>query len=297
MEKRIPQDDRPLRSILYMPGSNRSAIKKSQGLDIDAVIIDLEDAIPFDQKETTRSVLTEEIQQGEFGWRRVVVRTNGLDTPWVEDDLTAIGGLPLDAVLFPKINSADDVHAAVEAMATAGLAPSLDIWAMMETPSAVLKAAEIAASTPRLRCLVVGINDLAKDLHAAQTIGRLPLLTSLSMIVLAGRSAGLSLVDGVFSDLDNEAAFEGACQQGREFGFDGKTLIHPKQIETANRIFSPSEREIEKARRLIEAFEAAQAEGKGVAVLDGGMIEGLHAEEARRLLTLAAAIAERRGVN
>lgn len=280
-----------------MPGSNQAAIKKAQSLDVDAVIIDLEDAIAFDQKETVRSVLTEEIQRGEFGWRQVVVRVNGLGTPWIKDDLAAIGRLPLDAVLFPKINSAADVHAAVGAMAAAGLAPSFDIWAMMETPSAVLNAAEIAASTPRLRCLVVGINDLAKDLHAAQTLGRLPLLTSLSMIVLAGRSAGLSLVDGVFTDLDNQAAFEGACQQGREFGFDGKTLIHPKQIETANRVFSPSVQEIEKARRLIGAFEAAQAEGKSVTVLDGRMIEGLHAEEARRLLTLAAAIADRPGVN
>ena len=293
----MSQNERPLRSVLYMPGSNRSAIKKSQGLDIDAVIIDLEDAIAFDQKETTRSVLVEEIQQGEFGWCQIVVRVNGLNTPWFEDDLAAIGQLPLDAVLFPKINSATDVHAVVEAMVTAGLAPSLDIWAMMETPFAVLNAAEIATSTPRLRCLVVGINDLAKDLHAAQTIGRLPLLTSLSMIVLAGRSAGLSLVDGVFTDLDNEAAFEGACQQGRDFGFDGKTLIHPKQIETANRVFSPSEQEIARARRLIAAFEAAQAEGKGVAVFDGRMIETLHAEEAQRLLTLAAVIAERPAVN
>ena len=289
----MSQNDRPLRSVLYMPGSNRSAIKRSQGLDVDAMIIDLEDAIAFDQKETARPVLVEEIQQGEFGWRQVVVRVNGLDTPWIEDDLTAIGGLALDAVLFPKINSAADVHAAIKAMDTAGLAPSVDIWAMMETPSAILNAAEIATSMPRLRCLVVGINDLAKDLHVAQTLGRLPLLTSLSMVVLAGRSAGLSLVDGVFTDLDNEAAFEGACQQGREFGFDGKTLIHPNQIETANRVFSPSEQETEKARRLIEAFEAAQAEGKGVTVLDGKMIEALHAQEARRLLALSAAIADR----
>jgi citrate lyase subunit beta/citryl-CoA lyase len=276
-----------------MPGSNRAAIKKSLGLDIDAVIIDLEDAIAFQEKQTARSVLVEEIQQGDFGWRQVVVRVNGLDTQWFEDDLAALKGLPLEAILFPKVNSAADIHAAAAAMTAAGMAPAIDLWAMVETSTAVLNAAEIATSTPRLRCLVVGINDLAKDLHVAQTVGRLSLLTSLSLIVLAGRSAGLSLVDGVFTDLENETAFEGACRQGRELGFDGKTLIHPKQIETANRIFSPSKQEIKKARRLIETFEAAQAEGKGVAVLDGRMIERLHAEEAQRLLEKASRITNR----
>ena len=289
----MSQTNRPLRSVLYMPGSNRAAIRKSQGLDVDAVIIDLEDAIAFDQKETARSVVVEEIRQADFGWRQVVVRVNGLETPWFEDDLTALRELPLDAVLFPKINSAAEVHAAAAAMSAADLAPALDIWAMMETPRAVLNAAEIATSIPRLCCLVVGINDLAKDLHAAQTVSRLSLLTSLSLIVLAGRSAGLSLVDGVFTDLENVTAFAGVCQQGCEMGFDGKTLIHPSQIETANRAFSPTPEQIERAAQLIETFEAAQAEGKGVAVFDGKIIEQLHAEEARRLLDKASAIADR----
>ena len=289
----MSQSARPLRSVLYMPGSNRAAIAKAQGLEADAVIIDLEDAIAIDQKEEARRTLVEEVSRGSFGWRQVVVRVNGLESPWTNQDLAAINDLPLDAVLFPKINTAADIHAAADAMAATGIAPSVEVWAMIETPKAVLSAAEIAVAMPRLCCLVVGVNDLAKDLHVVQTVARLPLLTSLSMIVLAGRAAGLSLIDGVFIDLENETAFEGACHQGRELGFDGKTLIHPKQIKTANRVFSPSEAEIEKARRVVEGLEAAQAEGKGVAVLDGKMIEGLHAEEARRLLSLAAAISER----
>jgi len=280
--------DRPLRSVLYMPGSNRAAIRKARKLDVDAIIVDLEDAIAVNQKEAARAALVEELGEGGFGWRQVIVRVNGLGTPWGKHDLRAIRELSLDAVLFPKINKAADIVAAAEAMSAAGLDPAQKIWAMMETPLAVLNAAAIASSIPRLKCFVIGINDLAKDLHAIQTVGRLPLLTALSLIVLAGRAAGLALVDGVFVDLENEAAFRGACEQGRELGFDGKTLVHPKQITVANEVFSPSRAEIDKAKRLIAAFEAAQAKGKGVAVLDGKMIEGLHAEEAKGLLARAA---------
>lgn len=289
----MSKPEQPLRSVLFMPGSNAAAISKARGLDVDSVIIDLEDAIAVDEKDRARRTLVEGVRRGNFGWRQIVVRVNGTESPWFEDDLSAISGLPLDAILIPKIEAPADLHTAVEAISDHGIDPSVDLWAMIETPSAVLDAGRIAKSLPRLRCLVVGTNDLAKELHAVQTVGRLSLLTCLSMIVLAARAAGLSVIDGVFTDLENECAFEGACQQGRELGFDGKTLVHPKQIEAANRIFAPSAKEIEMARRVIEAFSRATSEGKGVAVLDGKMIEALHAEEARRLVALAEEISRR----
>ncbi len=289
----MPFDEKPLRSVLYMPGNNRRAVEKARGLDVDAVILDLEDGIPTGEKAAARAAVADELAKGGFGHRLVAVRVNGLNSDWVRDDISALAGLPVDAILFPKIDGGADIDRAKRWMDQAGCPAKLAVWAMMESPAAILHAEEIAFSDPKLQCLIVGINDLAKDLHARQTPGRHALLTSLSIVVLAARAAGLQVVDGVFSDLGDPEGFEAECGQGLEMGFDGKTVVHPNQVEAANRIFGPSDEELAAARRIIEGFEAVRREGKGVAVVDGKMVEELHVQAAERLLRLAAIIGER----
>jgi citrate lyase subunit beta / citryl-CoA lyase len=287
----VSETYRPRRSVLYMPGANERALEKAKGLPADALILDLEDAVAPDAKADARDRVCVAAADGGYGHREVAIRANGLDTSWFADDVAAIAQAGPDALLVPKVGSADDVRAIEEALEEAGAPDHTRIWAMLETPSAVLRAQEITACSERLAVLVMGTNDLVKELHAEFVPGRGPLLPSLAWCVLAARDAGKAILDGVFNDLDDAEGFEAECRQGREFGFDGKTLIHPKQLEPCNRVFAPSEEEIDRARRIIDAFEEAQQQGRGVVTVDGRMIENLHVDQARRTVAQAEAIA------
>jgi citrate lyase subunit beta/citryl-CoA lyase len=281
---------RPRRSVLYMPGANERALEKAKTLPADALILDLEDAVAPDAKTDARKRVCEAVAQGGYGRREVAVRVNGLDTPWHADDLRAAAEAGPDAVLVPKVNSASEVHAIERALHAAGAPDRTAIWAMVETPVAMLNAYDIARESSRLTVLVLGTNDLAKELHAEHVPGRAPLLGALSLALLAARASGRAILDGVYNDVRDLAGFEAECVQGRQFGFDGKTLIHPGQLEPCNRVFAPSDSEIETSRRIIDAFEEAQREGRGVVTVDGRMIEHLHVANARRILAMAAAI-------
>jgi len=285
---------RPRRSVLYVPGSNARALEKARTLPADGLVLDLEDGVSPSAKEAARSTVVAELAKGGYGHRELVVRVNGADTPWGEGDLAAAARSGANAVLLPKAESAEAVRAAEGALAGHGAPPELALWCMIETPRGVLAADAIAGASPRVACLVVGTSDLVKELRARHTPGRLEVLASLSLAVLAARAHGLAVLDGVHLDLSDDAGFEAACRQGLSLGFDGKTLIHPKTIETANRAFSPGEKEVASARRVIEAHAAAAACGQGVVVVDGRLVEALHVEEARRLVALAEAIAARR---
>lgn len=274
---------RPFRSVLYLPASNRRAVEKARSLAVDAIIFDLEDAVSPVAKEDARQILEEELGRGGFEPRLKIVRINGYDTAWGAADLEVAARLPCDAVLLPKVNGADDVH-------TYAAQISKPLWAMVETPLGVLNASEIAAH-PRIEALVVGTNDLAKDLNVLPQDGRMPLMTALQMCLLAARAHGVIALDGVYNAFKDEAGLRAECVQGRALGFDGKTLIHPSQLATANEVFAPTAAEIETARRQIEAHDAALAAGQGVAVLDGRIVEGLHIEAARATLAKHAAIA------
>lgn len=269
---------RPRRSALYMPGANARAMEKARALPCDVVILDLEDAVAPEAKQTARAQVAAAVAAGGFGRREVVVRVNGLDTPWGREDLEMAAASACDAVLLPKVDRA----------------PELDLgkplWCMVETPLGVLRAEAIAASA-RVACLVMGTSDLTNDLRARHTGDRAPMLPALGWCLLAARAYGRVILDGVHLDLDDEAGLARACAQGRALGFDGKTLIHPRQIAAANAAFGPGEAELAQARRVIAAFEAAQREGRGVAVLEGRLVENLHVAEARRVLALAEAVA------
>ena len=282
---------RPRRSVLYMPGSNTRALEKGRALPADALILDLEDAVAPDAKEAARANIVAAVRAGGYGFRELAIRINGLATPWGYDDLVAASGSGADAILLPKVESADLVRQAEAVMQAEGAPDDMQIWAMMETPLGMLHAEAIAASSPRLSCLVMGTSDLAKDLHAAHTRERLPMLTSLGLCLLAARAYGLDILDGVHLDLADDAGFADVCRQGAELGFTGKTLIHPKTIAAANEAFAPSAAEVERAHAIIAAHAEAAAEGKGVVVLDGRLIENLHVENAKRLVALAEAIA------
>jgi citrate lyase subunit beta/citryl-CoA lyase len=283
----------PRRSVLYMPGSNARALEKGRTLPADGLILDLEDAVAPSAKEEARGLVVSALAAGGFDGREVAVRVNGPGTPWGADDLAAVARSGADAVLLPKVESAADVRAAELALDAGGAPPALRLWCMIETPRGVLAAAEIAAATPRLACLVAGTSDLVKDLRARHTPGRAEVLTSLSLIILAARANGLAALDGVHLDLADDAGLEAACRQGRDLGFDGKTLIHPRTIAAANRVFAPDAEEVLQARRIIAAHAQAEAAGKAVAVVDGRLVEALHVAEARRVVALAEAIAAR----
>lgn len=286
---------RPRRSLLYMPGSNARALEKGRSLPADGLILDLEDAVSPDIKAEARNQVKESLVAGGYGQREIVIRVNGLDTPWGHDDLVMAARSRADAVLLPKVESADAVRRA-EAILRASQAPDdLAIWCMMETPRGILHAEQIADASHRLGALVMGTSDLAKDLQCAHTEMRLPLLHSLSTCLLAARAAGLAIIDGVHLDLDDESGFRQACEQGALLGFDGKTLIHPKTIAVANEVFAPSEQEVAWSRRVIEAHAEASRAGQGVVLVDGKLIENLHVENARRIVTLAEAIANGAG--
>jgi len=280
---------RPRRSMLFMPGSNARALEKARSLPCDGVIFDLEDAVAPDAKNTAREQVVAAVRAGGYGRRELIVRINGLDTPWWRSDIEAIAGLGIDAVLVPKVEDAR-VFAQVEEELVWHGGQKMALWAMLETPRAFLHAETIATATERLECLVIGTNDLVKDLHGQHTRDRQPVMTALGLALLVARTYGLVALDSVYNDFKDSAGFNAECKQGRAMGFDGKTLIHPSQIEGANTAFGPSEAELAEAARIIDAFSAAKAEDKGVAVLDGRMIEDLHVKQARRLLAMAEAI-------
>ncbi|KPK49099.1 MAG: malyl-CoA thiolesterase [Myxococcales bacterium SG8_38_1] len=282
---------RPRRSVLYMPGANARALEKSRTLPADALIFDLEDAVAPEAKEVARRQVIDAVKAGGYGSREVFIRTNGLSTPWGYDDLVAVAKAGSDAVLLPKVESAEMVRQAESVLESHGAPDDLAIWCMMETPRGALHAEEIADASPRLGGLVMGTSDLAKDLQAQHTAMRLPLITPLGLCMLAARAARIAILDGVYLDLNDHEGFVDSCRQGAELGFDGKTLIHPKQLEAANEIFGPSEEELRLSRRIIEAYAAAAAEGKGVVVVDGKLIEKLHVDHAERVVALAEAIA------
>jgi citrate lyase subunit beta/citryl-CoA lyase len=281
---------RPRRSALYMPGANERALEKAAGLPADALILDLEDAVAPDAKAEARDRVCEAATSGRYGAREVTIRINGVGTPWHDDDLRAVAAAGPAAVVVPKIDSAGAVHAIEKGLEASGAPDHTAIWAMVETPVAMLGAREVAESSERLTVLVMGTNDLAKELGAEPVPGRAPLLTGLGLGLLAARAAGKVILDGVYNDLRDPEGFEAECVQGRQMGFDGKTLIHPSQLEPCNRVFAPTSEAIEQAGRIIAAFEEAEAEGRGVVTVDGRMIENLHVEQARRTLALAAAI-------
>jgi citrate lyase subunit beta / citryl-CoA lyase len=286
----MPAAVRPRRSLLFMPGANARALEKSRELPADGLIFDLEDAVAPDAKEAARIAVAAALAQGGYGRRELVLRVNALDTEWGEADLAAAGSMSLDAVLLPKVESAERVHETVARLDRAGAPPELAVWCMIETPRGVLAAAEIAASA-RVAALVMGTSDLTKDLHARDTPDRLPLMMSLQLVVLAARANGLAALDGVHLDLADDEGFRALCAQGCTLGFDGKTLIHPKQIAPANAAFAPSAEEIAQARKVIAAHEAALAAGKGIVVVDGRLVENLHVAAAHRIIVLADSIA------
>lgn len=279
---------RPYRSVLYIPASRPRAMEKAKTLPTDAIIFDLEDAVAVDEKANARTLLAETLAAGGFGTRAQIVRINGFDTDWGADDLATIAAAKPQAVLLPKVNGPADIEALATRLDAHPGTAETRIWAMMETPEGILNAAQIAAA-PRMAGLVLGTNDLAKDLGART---RKAMLTSLQLCLLAARAHGLVCVDGVYNAFRDEDGLAAECAQGRDFGFDGKTLIHPAQLATANAIFAPSPEEVDLARRQIEAFEQAEARGEGVAVVDGKIVENLHVVTARATLAKVEAIAE-----
>lgn len=284
---------RPRRSCLYMPGSNPKALEKAKTLPTDVVIFDLEDSVAPEAKPEAREAVKAVLAAGGYGGRELIVRSNALSTPWGAEDLAMAASAGPHGVLVPKIETAADVVAASSALDAAGAPHSLALWAMVETPLAILNIKDIAATAghTRLRAFVMGTNDLAKDLHCAQTLDRLPFLTALSLSVIAGRAYGLTVIDGVFNDIQDEAGFEAICRQGLAFGFDGKTLIHPTQIGPCNAVFAPTEAEQAWAQGVIAAFADPANAGKGVLKVDGKMTEILHLEQAKRVVAISAAIA------
>ena len=283
---------RPRRSVLYMPGANERALDKAKGLAADALILDLEDAVAPNAKDEARERVCAAAQSGEYGKRELAIRANGLGTQWHAADVDAIAAAGPDAIVVPKIDSVDDVRAIEAALDKAGAPDHTKIWAMVETPVAMLHAEEIAGCSERLTVLVMGTNDLAKELRAEHVPGRHPLLTGLGLCLLAARATGKVILDGVYNDIGNAEGFLAECQQGREMGFDGKTLIHPSQLDPCNQVFAPDPDAIDAAREIIAAFEEAEREGKGVVTVNGRMIENLHVDQARRTLAQADAIAE-----
>jgi citrate lyase subunit beta/citryl-CoA lyase len=288
---------RPRRSVLYMPGSNAKALAKAKTLPADALILDLEDSVAPDQKIAAREQVVQAVRAGGFGSREVVIRVNGPHTPWGEDDLAAASAAQPDAILLPKVDGPGAIMAAARTLREAGAPDETRIWAMMETPNAILNAGSIAsvAADPssRLAVLVMGLNDLAKETRAKLTPGRPTMTAWLASCVVAARAHGVDILDGVYNDIQDLDGFQLECLQGRDMGLDGKTLIHPSQVDICNDVFAPTSAEVESAAAIIDAFALPENAGKGVIQLNGRMVELLHADMARRTLAIADAIAAR----
>jgi len=283
---------RPRRSCLYMPGANSKALEKAKSLAADVLILDLEDSVAPEAKDAARDQVAATVKAGGYGRREVIVRINAQLTPWWRDDIVAVCAAGPDGVLAPKVSCGEDVVALDDALTEAGLADDAALWVMIETPQAVFALAEIAAAAKgtRLSALVLGLNDLAKETRARQTPGRAPFHAALALTVTAARLEALSAIDGVFNDIADAAGFEAECRQSLEFGFDGKTLIHPSQIAVANAVFAPTADEVARSRAVIEAFALPENAGKGVIKVDGRMTELLHLEEAKRVVAVAEEI-------
>ena len=281
---------RPRRSVLYMPAANERALEKAKDIQADALIFDLEDAVAPDSKEVAREQACAAAASSEYGNRELTIRCNGLDTPWGKDDVLAAAAAGPAAVVIPKVDGSSYLDEISELLNQGGAPSSTQIWAMVETPIGILHVEEIARHE-RMSVMVMGTNDMAKELRASITADRQALLPYLAMCLLSARAAGVAILDGVYNDIKDESGFEDVCVQGAEMGFDGKTLIHPNQVAPTNEIFSPSLDELDFHRRIIEEFEAAEKDGRGVLTVDGKMIENLHVDEARRALAVADAIA------
>lgn len=281
---------RPRRSALYVPGNNARALDKAAGLATDVLILDLEDAVNDDAKVASRERVCAAVDSGVYQPREIVVRINGIGAEWHRRDVAAAAQTEADGILVPKVESAEEVRMLVADLEAAGASPRLKLWVMIETPVAFLRAEEIAAASDRLAVLIVGTNDLINDLHAISRPGRAPVSTALSLAVLGARAAGKVILDGVFNDIGDKVGFAAESQQGRDMGFDGKTVVHPSQIEPSNDVFGPSAAEVEHAHMVVSAYEQALAAGESVIVVDGKMIESLHVRDAQRILVLDAAI-------
>ena len=288
-------ESRPRRSVLYMPGANARALEKARSLLADGIIIDLEDAVAPDSKAAARAQAVAAVREGGYGRREVVIRVNAPDTPWGEDDLAAAGEAAPDAILLPQVSDTATLTSVGHRLRRLGAPERMRVWAMIETPLAILRCEEIARAArdvdTRLACLVMGTNDIAKETRTRQVPGRAPMLPYLAIAVAAARAHELDILDGVYNALQDEAGFRAECEQGRDLGFDGKTLIHPNQIGPANEIFAPAQDEVTQARAIIAAFARPENEGKGVISLDGRMVERMHADIAARTVALAEAIA------
>ncbi|GEP39700.1 citrate lyase subunit beta [Nocardioides psychrotolerans] len=278
----------PLRSVLYMPSSNERALEKAKAIACDGLILDLEDAVAPDAKPAARESAAAAASSGAYGRRTVTIRVNGIGTAWHDDDIVAASQAGPAGIVVPKVNTAEEVRSLVAAMEKAGAPEHTRLWAMVETPEAIFNVRELAAASDRLAVLVMGTNDLVKELYAEHVPGRAPLLTSLSLSLLAARAAGIAILDGVYNDVKNDEGFLAECEQGRQLGFDGKTLIHPGQVGPANEQFAPSERAVDDARGILEAWEAGS--GSGVVTYNNKMVENLHVESARRTLAIHEAI-------
>ena len=279
----MDSSSRHFRSVLYIPASNARATEKAKSLPVDAIIFDLEDAVAVDEKPTARLALATVLKEGGFGHRAILVRINGLATPWWREDLEALEGIEIDGILLPKVSGSGDIDE------LAPYLPNVPVWAMMETPIGILNAVD-AAAHPRIAGFVMGTNDLAKDMGTRDRADRLPLMTSLQTCLVAAKASGIVCIDGVYNAFRDQDGLRIESEQGRDLGFDGKTVVHPAQVEIANEVFSPSPEEIELARRQIAAFEVATIEGQGVAVVDGQIVENLHIEAARALIAKAASV-------
>ena len=285
---------RARRSVLYMPGANERALEKAKSIDADALILDLEDSVAPDAKETGRDNVVAAVRSGEYGHRELAIRVNSIGTQWHDDDVAAAAQAGPDAILVPKVESAEQVRGLVDAMESAGAPEHTQLWAMIETPRALLHAEEIAAAHERLTVIVMGTNDIVNETFGLHVPGRnATVLTSLAWTLLACRAAGKVVIDGVYNAVKDAEGFEAEARQGREMGFDGKTLIHPSQVEPANTIFAPSAEDVERAEQLIETFEQAKADGQGVVTFNGRMVEELHVRDARRILAFHEAIQAR----
>ncbi|HZP76900.1 MAG TPA: CoA ester lyase [Pseudolabrys sp.] len=286
---------RPRRSVLYMPGSNARALEKARTLPADGVVLDLEDSVAPDAKESARKQIVDAVKAGGFGRREVFIRVNGVDTAWHADDLSAAAHAAPDAILVPKVSSSEQLEMIGRRLLDMGTDHKTRVWAMIETPLAILNIRDIAEaatdSETRLSGFVLGTNDLAKETRARIVPGRAPMLPWLSACVIAARNVGIEVLDGVYNDIGNAEGFAAECAQARDLGFDGKTLIHPSQIEPCNTAFSPSAEEVAQARKMIAAFDLPENKDKGVVQIDGRMVERLHAEMARRTVMIAEAIA------
>ena len=290
----MTSDIRPRRSVLYMPGANERALEKAKTIDADALILDLEDSVAPDAKIQGRENVCAAVRSAEYAHRELAIRVNSIGTEWHDDDIEAAAAAGPDAILVPKVESADQVRQLVAAIEAGGAPEHTQLWAMIETPRALLHAEEIAAAHDRLTVIVMGTNDIVNETYGLHVPGRNPVvLTSLSWTLLAVRAAGKVIIDGVYNDVKNEEGFAAEARQGREMGFDGKTLIHPAQVEPCNAAFSPSEADIERAQGLISTFEEAKAAGQGVVTFNNKMVEELHVRDAKRILAFAAALSSR----